>query len=253
MPRSGSTLIEQILAAHSQCVGGGEMLEMYTLPRSLPDAVGSGASWPECVLDMTQSDVDNVSREYLECMRRHANRIAGNEKAVRIVDKNLLNHLCLGLIALLVPRATVIHTTREPLDTCLSCYAEMLSPIDHPYATRLDTIAIAYREYERIMEHWRASLNLHWLDVPYESLISDQETWTRAILDHCGLAWEERCLRPQQVKRTIRTLSHYQVRQSVYTSSIGRAARFGSHLDPLRQVLGSIPSRNRPAHRGRNI
>lgn len=232
MPRCGSSLVEQILAAHPSVVGGGEMVQMFRLSTRIPDEITSERAWPECARDLARHDVERLSRDYFASI----SPIAG--RAERLVDKNLLNHRHLGLIALLCPEATVIHLARDPMDTCFSCYAEMLDPVDHSYATDLADLGAAYRQYERLMSHWERVLSgFNLIKVAYESLIANPQEEIARILDACGLAWDEACLRFHQTTRMVRTLSHDQVRQPIFHRSRRRAARFDQHLDPLRRSL----------------
>jgi Flp pilus assembly protein TadD len=231
MPRSGTTLLDRILDAHPRACGVGELNLVPDRIRAIAWDIGSSLEYPACLRDLDQDDVDRFSREHLEgltAIDRHADRVA---------DKNPHNAFHLGLISLMLPQARVLHCVRDPLDTCLSCWAEALEPAVHPYSTSLADLGFVYRQYERLMAHWRAVLPVDVLDVSYETLIDDQEAQTRRIVEHCGLEWDDRCLRYHETKRAAVTLSHAQVRRPMYRTSVGRAERFGALLDPLREAL----------------
>jgi tetratricopeptide (TPR) repeat protein len=231
MPRSGSTLIETIIAAHPQAAAAGELPALQEIVNGLSLAIGSTLPYPECIADLEAADADRAAETYLRRLAHHAGR------ARRVVDKFLNNHRHVGLAALLLPAARVIHCTRDPLDTCFSCWAEPLPAGAYPYTTDLTALGIAYRQYRRIMDHWRDVLDPAPADVPYEELVADPRDWTRRVLDLCGLPFDERCLRYWESGRIARTASYDQVNRPVYASSVGRARRFEAHLGPLRRAL----------------
>ncbi len=131
----------------------------------------------------------------------------------------------------------MIHCRRDPLDTCVSCYTQTLSPYKHPYAAGLGHLGLVYRQYERLMSHWSQVLDLRVQELPYEDLVRNQEDATRRILQFCGLEWDDRCLRYYETKRTARTVSYDQVRRPMYATSVGRHRHFETHLGPLKQAL----------------
>jgi Flp pilus assembly protein TadD len=234
MPRCGSTLAERILDAHPAVHGAGEIGVVYERVRSVSVDIGSSLAYPECVADLEPADVDRFGAEHVKALRAYSH------DATRIVDKNLQNYLHLGLIALMLPRARVIHCRRDPVNTCLSCYTVGLQPTLHPYAADLAHLGLVYRQYVRIMEHWAEVLDLERIDVDYETMVADQEGESRRIIEFCGLEWDDACLRFHESGRDERTLSHAQVRKPIYTSSLDRAGRFASHLGPLREALGDL-------------
>ena len=142
----------------------------------------------------------------------------------------------LGLINLLFPNARVIHCSRNPLDTCLSCYTIQLG-LAHTYANDLTLLGHAYAQYHRLMAHWRTTLDIPMLEVVYEDVVADTETLARRIVEFVGLPWHDDCLRFYEAKRTVVTASVDQVRQPIYTSSVNRWKRYDRHLNPLRQSL----------------
>jgi tetratricopeptide (TPR) repeat protein len=231
MPRSGTTLVEQIVDAAPGAHGAGEIKAMESIVASLPQTLGSQRPYPACIGDLTQRAADRLARRYLADIRKL------DRNASVVTNKSLANYLQLGVIALLLPGARVIHCRRDPMDTCISCYCSHLMPKRLGYACDLRHVAFAYRQYERLMEHWRATLDIPMLDVCYEELIADPETVSRQMVEFCGLEWDEGCLRPHESKRFAMTLSYDQVRRPMYSSSVGRHRRFERHLGPLREAL----------------
>jgi tetratricopeptide (TPR) repeat protein len=231
MMRSGSTLVEQIIDAHPEAHGVGEITDLPEIVASLPLSISSTLSWPECVRDLDGADVERLSGKYLDALRRLG------RGAKRVADKQLGNYHHLGLIEILFPGARVIHCRRDPADTCLSCFAQKLPPGKHGYAADLTSLGRAYRQYQRVMEHWRDVLTIPLLEIDYEEIVADQEMVSRRIIDFCGLPWDDRCLRFYESGRVVLTLSSAQVSQPIYASSVGRADRFGQLLAPLRGAL----------------
>ncbi|MBL8764552.1 MAG: sulfotransferase [Phycisphaerae bacterium] len=231
MPRSGTSLVEQIVASHPRVIGAGELnyvpLISHQIGQSLPDK----PKFPESMLALTPALVNEFADRHLEQLRE----IGG--EADRVTDKMPHNFRNLGLIRLLFPRARVIHCRRNPIDVCTSCYTVQFSPV-HNYSNRLDDLVVEYAEYRRLMRHWRATLtDLPMLDLPYEELTRDQEGWTRRLLDFCGLEWDERCLRFYENARVMDTASMDQVRKPLYHSSVARYKRYEKHLGPLIEGL----------------
>ncbi|MHC4786044.1 MAG: tetratricopeptide repeat-containing sulfotransferase family protein, partial [Planctomycetota bacterium] len=214
MPRSGSTLIETIIDAHPETHGAGEFEATHFLIESIPLQIGSDLPYPACVEDFDQSDVDGLSRAYLDRLS------ALNPQAHRITDKYLINYRHLGLLAVLFPQSRIIHCRRHPLDTCLSCFALALMPHIHPWSCDLRDTGTVYLDYERLMHHWRDVLQIPMLEVPYEALVADQEPWSRRIIEFCGLGWDYRCLRFHERGRVVQTASYDQVTRPVYSSSV---------------------------------
>ncbi|MCP3904261.1 MAG: tetratricopeptide repeat protein [Planctomycetes bacterium] len=233
VPRCGSTLTERIIHAHPLAHGAGEHIAMFRITEEIAVRMGSAHPYPRCCEDLTQADVEALSAAYIEDIGASAPRVQ------RIANKDLGNYFHLGLIEVLFPRGRVIHCRRDVVDTCLSCYMEPLPPRMVPFASDLEMLGRYYREYERLMEYWRDVLEVPFLEVDYEALVNDQEATTRQIIDFCGLPWDDACLRFHEVRRAERTLSLDQVRKPVYRSSVGRAERFGAHLDPLRAALAA--------------
>ncbi|HEY1752462.1 MAG TPA: sulfotransferase [Caulobacteraceae bacterium] len=222
MPRSGSTLIEQILAAHPDVTALGETA---VLPRLLEGgALGPGAG---------QADLRRLGRAYLEAIRARGWRGAG-----RFVDKTLETYLHVGAVALMFPRAVILHAVRDPMDACLSCYRQL-------FATGAETlydlaeIGAEYVTYRRMMEHWRAVLSDRVVGVDHEALVDAPEAQIRwLVTEACGLAWNDACLAFHTAAGAVRTASSAQVRQPIFRTSLGRWRRYEAHLGPLMEALG---------------
>jgi hypothetical protein len=224
MMRSGSTLVEQILASHPTVHAAGE------LPAFIRIASGSVA-YPDGVAAMRDAAIGGVAGAYLAELER----LAGT--AARLTDKMPSNFFWAGLIHLAFPNAAILHTVRDPLDTCLSCFSKLFAE-DHPYTYDLGELGRFYQRYERLMAHWHAALPPgRILDVRYEAVVADLEGQARRILAHCGLAWDERCLAFHTKARPVRTASLAQVRQPLYGTAVGRARAYEEFLGPLKDAL----------------
>ena len=230
MPRSGSTLVEQILSQHSQVHGAGELKEVGRLVTDLPMKLGTADGYPACLAGLTAA----AARELGDAHLRQLTRRGGS--AARITDKMLDNFLHLGLLAVLFPRARVIHCRRDPRDVCLSCFFQYFKGLS--FTWDLDDLGHYYRDYERLMAHWRSVLPLPMLEVAYEDVVADLESASRQLVAFCGLEWEERCLRFNENQRMVQTMSRMQVRQPIYTSAVARWQRYAVHLEPLLRALG---------------
>ena len=223
MPRSGTSLAEQILASHPSVSGAGEV-----------------AFWDKAFDRASQAD---VASEYL---RRLHERAGGH--ALRITDKMPANFLYAGLIHAVFPRARIIHLQRHPLDTCLSIYFQNFFNVS-PYANDQNHLAHYYRQYQRVMDHWRIEFDDRsqrtspLLEVPYEGLVTDPEQWTRRMLDFVGLPWDPLCLQFHDNPRAVITASRWQVRQKINARSVGRWRNYERHLGPLRALTesGALP------------
>ncbi|MBV1700065.1 MAG: tetratricopeptide repeat protein, partial [Hyphomicrobiales bacterium] len=229
MPRSGTTLVEQILASHSHVFGAGELAEMGRLAASMSGA--NGSEFPEATATLSGEQLRQLGANYLQTVS------SVTPAAKRITDKLPGNFLRVGLIHLALPQARIIHTRRDPRDTALSCFSN-LWPNGLEQTYDLAELGRYYRSYQAIMDHWRRLLPEGvMLEVQYEDVINNLEEETRRILTHCGLEWEDRCLAFHRTDRSVRTASAAQVRQPIYTSSIGRWRAHEIHLKPLLQEL----------------
>jgi tetratricopeptide (TPR) repeat protein len=227
MPRSGTSLTEQILASHPAVFGGGEVTFWNAAYDDYRDAELEGRAGGDLIAGM--------ARDYLE----HLASLSGG--VPRVVDKMPANFMYAGLIHAVFPQARIIHMLRHPLDTCLSIYFQNFFNIG-PYANDLDDLAHYYREYLRITRHWRAVLPATTLlEVPYEALIGDQEAWSRRMLDFIGLPWDPRCLDFHRTERVVITASKWQVRQRLTSASAGRWRHYEKYVAPLRHLLDLVP------------
>ena len=227
MPRSGTSLVEQVIASHSHAFGAGELGDMGLLALSTG---GGGVDYPESVRRLTSSDVAALAANY------QARLDALAPGAMRVTDKMWQNFEFLGFIALLFPDSRVIHCTRDPLDTCLSIYFQNFNA-NHPYAGDLELLGEYYTQYTELMQHWRQVLYIPILDVQYEELVNNQEQTSRTIIDFLQLEWNDKCLDFYKTKRVVATASFDQVRQPMYTKSVGRWHVYEKHLEPLLSAL----------------
>jgi tetratricopeptide (TPR) repeat protein len=234
MPRSGTSLVEQILASHSRVFGAGELDDLGRLVEGLRETLGSDRPYPACADQIDQAAADRIATSYLDKLR--ALEPGAAPGAARVTDKLPGNFLHLGVLAVALPQARVIHCRRDPLDTCVSCYAQSFKqPLT--YAYDLTDLGHYFGQYRRLMTHWRAQLPLALFEVDYEDLVADQERVSRELIGFCGLEWEPACLAFHQTKRPVRTASLNQVRRPIYGSSVGRWRNFDRHLTPLKAAL----------------
>ncbi len=233
MPRSGTTLIEQIVAAHPEAYGAGELMDINALAGGLRRRLNASADYPECVKQIDAASSRKLAQEYLSGLRRR------DPDASRITDKLPGNYMLLGLIALLLPRARIIYCRRHPLDVALSIYFTDFRA-GHHYSYALDHIAAHFRQFTRLMDHWRRVIPAPMLEVRYEQVVAEPEAQTRLLLEFLGLDWDPRCLEFQKVNRTVHTASAWQVRQPLYARSVGRWRRYAPHLGVLEAALGPL-------------
>ena len=233
MPRSGTTLVEQILASHRAVVGAGELSHLETISRSLGGHNEQHRDYPLAVKGLGETSLSALSQAYLH----HLLPRAGT--ALRITDKAPGNYYHLGLIALMFPNAQVVHCQRNPVDVGLSLYFHQFSH-GHGYCYSLANIAFVYRQYERLMGHWDRVLPKPAHSLRYEVLIADQEGVSRALLDTVGLDWDEQVLRFFDSKRAVHTASNWQVRQPVYAGAVERWRHYAGELADLRILFGEL-------------
>jgi hypothetical protein len=223
LPRSGTTLTEQIIAAHPGMRGAGELPD---LARIAVAHVGSGEPWQvDGQLDEQVSR--QLAREYLTALRGDA-----APDVSRISDKSPLNFFQLALVAVLFPNARVIHCTRDARDNALSIWMENFNP-DQRYATDFEDLAFFHREYRRLMAHWRKHLPLQMLEFDYEQTVGDLEGRARRLVQFLGVPWDTNCLDFHNSTRAVQTPSRWQVRQPVYRRSISRWKNYESLLPDL--------------------
>lgn len=229
LPRSGTSLIEQILASHPQVFGAGELNTMRDLYRDIPTVVGKQAPGIDCIGDLTQPQVRALAERYLSELRRL------NDRARFIVDKMPDNYLMIGLIATLLPAARIIHVRRDERDVGLSCWMTLFKHIR--WACDLEHIGHRIREYQRLMAHWRTVLPGRLLEIDYEDVVNDLEPAARRLLAWCDLPWDDSCLAFHRTKRTVRTASMTQVREPLYRRSLKRWERYRPYLGPMLRIL----------------
>lgn len=225
MPRSGTTLVEQILASHPQVHGAGEL-------RALQDLVDGMGDYPAAVKRMTADDLARLGENYVA-------RVAPLARGRRhVVDKMPANFLHAGLIHLILPHARIIHCRRDPVDTCLSCYTKLFQA-EQPFTYDLAELGQFHRAYQALIAHWRKVLPTdRFIEVEYEAVVEDLEGQARRLVDFLGLPWDEACLSFHKTERPVRTASLNQVRQPIYKTSAGRWRKHADQLQPLLAALG---------------
>ncbi len=231
MPRSGTTLLEQILSSHPAIHGAGELRLMLNLLSSLKALDPTSAkSHAGRVRDLSQQQLGDMSARYLSDLQ------ALQPGAKRILDKMPGNYFRLGVIFLLFPGVRIIHCKRDPMDTCWSCYQQNFEQ-GLLFTNDLENLGFAYRGYLRLMAHWHSVFPGQILDVHYEDLLNDPETHSRELLQHCGIDWDPAVLEFHRQQRPVSTASLWQVRQPMYKTSVGRWRAYEEFLQPLQQAL----------------
>ncbi|MBT4523220.1 MAG: tetratricopeptide repeat protein [Halieaceae bacterium] len=234
LPRSGSTLVEQILASHSQVEGTSELPVLGKLAESIGRYRTDGVQYPEAARDLRKKDWRAYGQQYMEESQRH-----------RVTDKPFFtdklpnNFPQVGLLHLILPNAKIINARRHPFDSCLGGYKQLFGSGQNFTYDMLD-LAHYYRRYDAMMKHWREVLPGKVLDVHYEETVTDLENQVRRILAHCGLGFEESCVRFHETERAVKTASSEQVRQPIYTGALGTWRRYARHLDLWQEELGYI-------------
>jgi len=228
MMRSGTSLAEQILASHPAVAGAGELQFWNDAVRRYESVIRREP--------LGEAIRQQLADGYLRTLTGHA---AG---AARVIDKTPVNADYLGVIHSVFPNARIIHLQRDPIDTCLSCYFQQLSPSLN-FTMDLRDLAHYYRQYQRLMAHWRATLPPDAImEVPYAGLVADQEGWSRRLLQFIGLDWNERCLDFHRTERAVVTASFWQVRQKIYSNSVQRWRNYRKFIGPLRSLRELDPS-----------
>lgn len=234
LPRSGSTLVEQILASHSQVEGTAELPVLGRMANSIGRYRGDEVRYPESIRDLRDRDWRAYGEQYMEESRRY--RLT--DRPI-FTDKLPNNFPFVGLIHLVLPNAKVINARRHPFDSCLGGYKQLFGQGQNFTYDLLD-LAHYYQQYDAMIKHWRDVLPGKVLDVHYEETVTGLENQVRRILDHCGLPFEEGCLRFHETKRAVNTASSEQVRQPIYTGALGKWRRYENHLGILKKQLGYI-------------
>ena len=230
MPRSGTSLVEQILACHSAVHGAGELPHLSWIVNAIARMTPSRTTYPEGTTELTTQRLNECATYYTGMLDRIA------PTAQRVTDKMPHNFRFLGLVQQLFPHSRIIHVQRDPLDTCLSCYFQEFSAA-HTYTRTLQDLGTHYLDYRRLMQHWSDTLAIPLLTIQYEDLVANLEHESRRLLKFCGLDWEDQCLEFHTNERIVQTLSAEQVNQPIYTSSVGRWQYYAEQLDGLKRML----------------
>lgn len=232
MPRSGTSLVEQILASHPDVYGAGEVTSVVAICAHLRGPHATHEPLMDDPRVLTTAKLDQAHRRYLASLYT-----LGARDQKRVTDKMPGNFVHLGLISRMLPGARVIHCRRDPLDTGVSCYFNKFLGAN-PWCYRLRWIGAYWNDYKRIMDHWQTVLtDLPIFDVTYRDLVTDPETWIRKLVEFAGLDWNDACLRFHESRRVMQTASNEQVRRPLYASSVGRHRHYDEHLTPLKEAL----------------
>jgi tetratricopeptide (TPR) repeat protein len=234
MPRSGTTLTEQIIASHPEVYGAGELHDLLKVAHRNITGTTDAIVFPDNLRSLDHATLAAWGAEYVSGLQQRA------PDARHITDKMPANFFAVGLIHLMLPNARIIHVNRNPVDTCLSCFTRLFNrKQEHTYD--LAELGQYYVHYARLMEHWRKVLPAGaFLDVRYEDIVADQEAQARRLIAYCGLEWNDACLDFHNTKRSIRTASVTQVRQPIYSTSVERWRHYEKFLGPLLDALGDL-------------
>ena len=236
LPRAGSTLIEQILASHSQVEGTAELADIIAIARTLAGKQrrGDPSRYPAALAELDDAALVDLGEGYLA-----STAVQRTTASPRFIDKMPNNFTHIGLIHLILPNATIIDARRNPMDCCFSGFKQLFAS-GQGFSYGLNRIGNYYRDYLDIMDHWDTVLPNKVLQVRYEDMVENTEAEVRRILDHCGLPFEAQCLAFHETQRTVRTASSEQVRQPIYRSGMGQWEPFDAWLGPLRDALGPV-------------
>lgn len=229
MPRSGTTLVEQIMASHSDVFGAGEISEILRQTKRIKD---NGNEFPEAVSSLKDDEFAGIGTDYVNRVRMYS----ANTRY--ITNKMPENFMMIGFIKSILPNATIIHCKRDPMDNCLSIFKNFFSTL-HEYACDLTELGQYYNFYLDVMEYWKELFGDFMFEIQYEQMVADQENQTRKLLEYCGLEWQEDCLKFYETKRNVATSSFSQVRQPIYKKSVNGWKRYQKQLEPLQQALES--------------
>ncbi|MGD9663873.1 MAG: sulfotransferase [Novosphingobium sp.] len=233
MPRSGSTLVEQIISSHDSVYGAGEVKYFSQALGRLVHRFQGLPRYPEIIPHLDSEKMDILGADYLQNLTKNA----GN--SARVTDKLLTNYFFVGLLHTLFPNAKFINTRRNPVDTCLSAFTKLFKD-DMPHSYNLTELGNYYREYDALMKHWEKVLPAGVLrTVQYEDVVADTEREAKALIDFIGLDWDEKCLAFHESKRPVKTASVAQVRKPIYKTSVERWRRYGDGLQPLIDAINA--------------
>jgi len=224
MPRSGTSLIDQIVDAHAQAGGVGETKGIEAFAKQLEQAWKPDLPAPDCFGTMRDGAFQAAAQSYLAMCGTLA------PGAMRVVNKALSNNRMIGVIARLFPRSRIIHALRDPRDVAVSCFMGGFNNATYPWTTRIDWIAAAWAQSERLMQHWKRETDLPILDVRYEDVVTNPDTEFPRFIQFLGLPWDEGCTRFHESRRTVRTLSYDQVNRPLYATSVNRWQHYEKFL-----------------------
>ena len=245
LPRSGSTLIEQILASHSLVDGTFELADLGRVVKRIRRFSKKRASFPKNLLELSEEHWSRIGGDYIESTRKF------RADAPYFIDKNPNNFIFIGLLRIALPGAKIINAMRHPLDSCFGTYKQLFAS-GQPFSYDFFDLGEYYVQYQRLMDHWKqVAPGFVSLDVRYEDVVGDLEGQVRRILDFCNLPFEEGCLRFHETERAVKTASSEQVRQPIYSSSVNLWRNYESHLSELIEilepVLRSLPAGEQPS------
>ena len=224
MPRSGTSLIDQIVDAHAQAGGVGETKGIEVFAAQLEQSWKPDLPAPDCFGTMRDGAFQAAAQSYLAMCGKLA------PGAMRVVNKALSNNRMIGVIARLFPRSRIIHALRDPRDVAVSCFMGGFNNATYPWTTRIDWIAAAWAQSERLMQHWKRETDLPILDVRYEDVVTNPDTEFPRFIQFLGLPWDEGCKRFHESRRTVRTLSYDQVNRPLYATSVNRWQHYEKFL-----------------------
>jgi hypothetical protein len=231
MPRSGTTLVEQILACHPDVHGASELNDLRQAVDSL-SVDGGGVAYPDSLSGLSGVQLTEIGQRYLDRLRAH------NPSARFITDKMPWNFEYIGMIKLMLPGARIVHCLRNPMDNCFSIYKKCFAHLESiEYAYDQTELGQYYLMYEELMAHWRDVLPGFVLDIRYEDLVADQKHHSKRLLEFCGLEWNDACLEFHKTDRPVKTASAAQVRKPIYNTSVKAWKNYEKHLGPLAGIL----------------
>ena len=234
-PRSGTTLTEQIISSHPNVSGAGELNYIHRLATNRSQQKDTTECYPERMKTLTENDISNEAGIYLAKVQKYYEQ----DGIIRVTDKMPGNFLYIGFIAILFPKAKIIHCKRNPLDACLSMFFQNFESALE-YTFDLKNLAYWYKDYIRLMQHWRSIFGDRILDVEYNDTVNDTETTAKKLIEYCGLDWNEQCIEFHKSKREVRTASQWQVRQPIYKTSLERWKRYDKHIGVLKEILDGL-------------
>jgi hypothetical protein len=233
MPRSGTTLVEQIIASHPRAHGAGELPHLGRVASAIGARLPGPAIDEDAVRSVTKARIEELANLYLLRLTK------SSSNAERVCDKAPLNGSYLGVAKLLFPKAKILYCQRNPMDTCVSIFLQKFAS-RHTYSYELKSLGAYYRTFTDLMDHWKLLFPESIREIRYEESVEDLEGQARSIIAFLGLEWSDSCLNFQQTERSVMTASKWQVRQPVYKTSVQRWRRYEKHLKPLIEGLGGL-------------